>query len=285
MRHTINTYFVQIHSFVNKLNIMISKLLQRMLLQTTRTTHLLTVNNKINYFSSRYCYSCLLLPTTTTTTQNTTTTTRATTIQRISQQQAHTNTTTSCCRYCRRNFTTTSSVVPNVNRFTGPFGEGVFVSEHAVLIGKVSLGPNASVWTTACVRADVNSISIGERSNVQDGAVIHCSGGWGDSSGFPTTIGRNVSIGHQALLHGCHIHDNVLIGMACVVMDGAEIDSDVLLGAGSLVSPGKKLCSGLWVGRPATRVRDLTDKDKAYIRENAENYVFLKNKYLEAKMK
>src|SRR5690606_9470446 len=123
---------------------------------------------------------------------------------------------------------------------------------------------------------------IGARSSVQDGSVLHIThAGPYNPDGYPLIIGDDVTIGHQALLHGCSIGSRVLIGMAAIVMDGARIDDDVVLGAGSLVPPGKHLVSGhLYMGRPAQQIRALTEQEMAAFTYGSENYVRLKDNYL-----
>lgn len=158
----------------------------------------------------------------------------------------------------------------------------VFVDPTAVVLGDVTLGEDSSVWPLAVIRGDMQRIRIGARTSVQDGCVLHIThAGPFNPEGFPLLIGDEVTIGHQALLHGCTVGNRVLIGMACIVMDGAVIEDEVVLGAGSLVPPGKRLLSGyLYVGRPAQSVRPLTDKEKAYFSYSAANYVKLKDLHI-----
>ena len=128
---------------------------------------------------------------------------------------------------------------------TPRLGERVFIDDSAVVIGDVSLGDDSSVWPQAVIRGDMHRISIGQRSSVQDGSVLHIThAGPFNADGWPLTIGDDVTIGHKALLHGCTVGNRVLIGMGAIVMDGAVIEDDVVLGAGSLVPPGKTLHSG-----------------------------------------
>ncbi len=161
-------------------------------------------------------------------------------------------------------------------------GARVFIDASAVVIGDVHLGEDCSVWPQAVIRGDMHRIRIGARCSVQDGSVLHIThAGPYNPEGYPLTIGEDVTIGHQVLLHGCSIGSRVLIGMASIVMDGACIDDDVVLGAGSLVPPGKHLASGyLYVGRPAQQVRALTAQEMAYFTYTAANYVRLKDDYL-----
>jgi carbonic anhydrase/acetyltransferase-like protein (isoleucine patch superfamily) len=161
-------------------------------------------------------------------------------------------------------------------------GARVFVDPTAVVLGDVALGDDSSVWPQAVIRGDMQRIRIGARSSVQDGCVLHIThAGPFNPDGFPLLIGDDVTIGHQALLHGCTVGNRVLIGMACIVMDGAVIEDEVVLGAGSLVPPGKRLRSGyLYVGRPAQPVRALNDNEQAYFSYSAANYVKLKDLHI-----
>jgi carbonic anhydrase/acetyltransferase-like protein (isoleucine patch superfamily) len=129
----------------------------------------------------------------------------------------------------------------------------------------------------------MHRIRIGARSSIQDGSVLHIThAGPFNPDGFPLLIGDEVTVGHQAMLHGCTIGSRILIGMGAMVMDGAVIEDEVVLGAGSLVPPGKKLHSGyLYVGRPAKQVRPLTEKELAYFSYTAGNYVRLKDQHLQ----
>jgi len=162
-------------------------------------------------------------------------------------------------------------------------GDRVFVDPASTVIGEVTLGDDSSVWPGAVVRGDMHRIVIGARTSVQDNAVLHITH---DSAfnpgGFPLTLGDDVTVGHQAMLHGCTIGDRVMIGMQTMIMDGAVVESDVMLAAGSLVSPGKRLASGwLYRGRPARAVRELTAKEIEFLPYVAGNYVKLKDQYLD----
>lgn len=143
----------------------------------------------------------------------------------------------------------------------------VFVAENASVIGKVTLHHASSIWFGAVLRGDVESISIGERSNIQDNAVVHTS------SGFPTTVGNDVTVGHGAIVHGCTIGNRVLIGMGSIILDGAVVEDDCMLGAGTLVPPGKTIPSGhLAVGSPAKIIRALTEDEKQSLLDSALRY-------------
>lgn len=161
-------------------------------------------------------------------------------------------------------------------------GQGVFVDDTAQVIGDVAIGDDSSIWPLCVVRGDIHRIRIGRRSSIQDASVIHVTH---DSrfnpGGFPTVIGDDVTVGHKVMLHGCQIHDRVLVGMGAIVMDGAVVESEVIIGAGSLVPPGKRLHSGhLYVGSPVKQVRALSDEELEFFRYTASKYVQLKNRYL-----
>ncbi|MDF1822344.1 MAG: gamma carbonic anhydrase family protein [Alcanivoracaceae bacterium] len=161
-------------------------------------------------------------------------------------------------------------------------GQYVWVDPSAQVIGDVTLGDDCSVWPCAVVRGDMHRIEIGRRVSIQDNAVLHITH---DSrfnpGGFPLSIGDDVTIAHQAMLHGCRIGSRVMIGMQAVVMDGAVIEDEVILAAGSLVPPGKTLKRGyLYRGRPATRVRPLSAEELEFLPYVAGNYVRLKDDYI-----
>lgn len=160
---------------------------------------------------------------------------------------------------------------------------GVFIDDSAVVIGRVTLGEDVSVWPLVAIRGDVNDIRIGARTNVQDGSVLHnTSPESSPPHGFPLVIGADVTVGHKAILHGCTVGDRVLIGMGAIVMDGAVIEPDVIVGGGSVVSPGKVLPSGgLYVGSPAKRVRDLKPQELEFLKYSARHYVKLKNLHMQ----
>ena len=153
-------------------------------------------------------------------------------------------------------------------------GQGVFVHAAATVIGDVELGDSVSVWPGAVIRGDVNFIRIGAGSNIQDCAVLHVSHkSAADPMGAPLIVGRNVTVGHSVILHGCTIGDDCLIGMGSIVMDKAVLQDKVLLGAGSLVPEGKVLEGGwLYLGRPAKALRRLSDEELAYFEYSARHY-------------
>ncbi|MGC3981711.1 MAG: gamma carbonic anhydrase family protein [Steroidobacteraceae bacterium] len=160
-------------------------------------------------------------------------------------------------------------------------GSGVFVDPSAVVIGRVTLGDDVSIWPTAVLRGDVNDIRVGARSNIQDGSVLHVTSPYPEMpNGIPLIIGEDVTVGHSVVLHACTIGNFCLIGMGATVLDGAVLDDYVFIGAGAVVTPGKKLSRGLYLGSPARRVRDLTEREIAELHESSEHYVALKNEYL-----
>jgi carbonic anhydrase/acetyltransferase-like protein (isoleucine patch superfamily) len=165
---------------------------------------------------------------------------------------------------------------------TPQLGEAVFVHPSSVLIGDIRIGKDSSIWPLVAARGDVNFIRIGERSNIQDGSVLHVTRPReGLPDGYPLIIGNDVTVGHKAMLHACNIGNQVLVGMSAVVMDGVVVEDDVIIGGGSVVTPGKRLRSGyLYVGSPAREVRPLSAAERSYLKASADNYVRLKNDYL-----
>jgi len=162
-------------------------------------------------------------------------------------------------------------------------GQRVYVDEAAVLIGDVELGDDVSLWPGTVVRGDVNHIRIGARSNVQDGTVIHVTheGPFTRPGGFPTVIGADVTIGHNAIVHACTIEDAVLIGMGATVLDGATVKKHGFVGAGAVVSPGKIVGEAeLWLGNPARFARRLSEREIEQLYYSAQHYVKLKDRYL-----
>lgn len=173
--------------------------------------------------------------------------------------------------------------VRSFNNEIPKLGKNVYIDESAVVIGAVTLGDEVSLFPTAVVRGDVEKITIGANTNVQDGAVLHVSHqGKFSERGHPLNIGQGVTIGHRAVIHGCTVGDYCLIGIGAIIMDDAVLEDYVMLGAGSLVPPNKKLESGyLYVGCPAKQSRPLTEQEKEFLRYSAEHYVSLKNRHLE----
>lgn len=153
-----------------------------------------------------------------------------------------------------------------------------FIAPGCRIIGDVEIGADASVWYNCVIRADVNRIRIGARTNIQDGSVIHCDSP-GDGierpvEGWPTLIGDDVLIGHMAMVHGCVLEDRSFVGLGAIVMSGCTVEHDAMLAAGALLSPGKTVPHRqLWAGRPAKYMRDLPDVALIDMREGIEHYV------------
>ncbi|MEH6570234.1 MAG: gamma carbonic anhydrase family protein [Halioglobus sp.] len=174
----------------------------------------------------------------------------------------------------------------NVRSFAGispTIGKNVLIDPSAVVIGDVVLGDDVSIWPQVAIRGDMHRIRIGARTSVQDGCVLHIThAGPYNDGGWPLTIGCDVTIGHNATLHGCTLGDQVLVGMGAVVMDGAVVEDKVVIAAGALVTPSKQLRSGfLYAGSPAREIRPLIKGEMDYFTYSANNYVKLKNQHIE----
>ena len=155
-----------------------------------------------------------------------------------------------------------------------------FIAKSADLIGAVTVGEEASIWYSSVLRADINKIKIGARSNIQDGCVVHLE------SDLGTHVGEYVTVGHKAILHACSIDDEVLVGMGAIVMDGAEVGPRSIIGAGALVTMGTKIPPGsLVLGSPARVVRSLSGEEQGSLKGWAENYVLLSRRYLAAQIR
>lgn len=160
-------------------------------------------------------------------------------------------------------------LILSVKDVSPQIGENCFVAENATIIGDVVLGENCSVWFNAVVRGDVNYIRIGDNTNIQDGAVIHCT-----YLKAGTDIGSNVSIGHNALVHGCKLHDHVLIGMGAIVMDNAVVQDFCIIGAGAIVLENTVCESGyLYAGIPARKIKPLSEEQMEMLRKLPQNYI------------
>ena len=160
------------------------------------------------------------------------------------------------------------------------WGDNCFIAENATIVGDVQMGNDCSVWFQAVVRGDVNSIKMGNKVNIQDGAVLHCT-----YQKTTVNIGNNVSIGHRALVHGCTIGDNVLVGMGAIVMDNVIVESNVLIAAGAVVLENTRLQSnGIYAGVPAKRVKELSPEAfKDNIERIANAYVMYASWFDESK--
>lgn len=175
--------------------------------------------------------------------------------------------------------------IETFNNFHPIIHPSVFIHKQATIIGNVFMDEECSVWPHAVLRGDVQAISVGKRTNIQDGSILHVTH---DSiynpKGLACKVGDDVTIGHRATLHACNIHDKVLIGMHALIMDGAVVESECMIAAGSLVPPNKYLESGyLWLGSPIKKIRPLTEEEKEFINYSAQHYVKLKNQYLKNK--
>ncbi len=160
------------------------------------------------------------------------------------------------------------AIIKSVRGFTPKMGNKCFLADNAVVVGDVTMGDNCTVWFNAVVRGDVNTITIGNNTNIQDGAIIHCT-----YERSKTIIGNNVSVGHTAVVHGCTVEDNVLIGMGAIVMDGAVIGRGSVVAAGAVVLAGTKVePRSIYAGMPARKVKDVGAEMTAVIERTAKNY-------------
>jgi carbonic anhydrase/acetyltransferase-like protein (isoleucine patch superfamily) len=151
----------------------------------------------------------------------------------------------------------------------------VFLAQGACIVGDVTIGALSTIWFNCVIRGDVEPVTIGERTNIQDGTVIHVT-----RNGWPTRIGSEVTIGHRALLHACTIHDRAFIGMGAIILDGAVVESEGMLAAGALLTSGKTVRTGeLWAGSPAKFMRLLTEEERRHTRVSADNYVLHGKEY------
>ena len=157
-----------------------------------------------------------------------------------------------------------------VNGKAPQLGEDCFIAENATIVGEVTIGNQCSIWFNAVIRGDVHFIKIGDKVNVQDGAIIHCT-----YQKSPTTIGSNVSIGHNAIIHGCTIHDHVLVGMGAIIMDDCVVESHAIIAAGAVVTQGTHVPSGMiYAGMPAKKLKPVSPELRSSeIDRIANNYV------------
>ncbi|RLZ07790.1 gamma carbonic anhydrase family protein [Faecalibacter macacae] len=168
------------------------------------------------------------------------------------------------------------AIIKELNGKHPQMGENCFVADNAVIVGDVQMGDDCSIWFSAVLRGDVHYIKMGNKVNIQDNATIHAT-----YQKSPTTIGNNVSIGHNAIVHGCTIHDNVLIGMGAIVMDDCVVESNSLVAAGAVVTKGTHIKEGeLWAGVPAVKVKDVPQSLKeGEIERIANNYLMYSSWY------
>ncbi len=160
------------------------------------------------------------------------------------------------------------ALIKTVRGYEPKFGYNCFLADNATVVGEVTMGDNCTVWFNAVVRGDVHSITIGNNTNIQDGAVIHCT-----YQKAKTVIGNNVSVAHNAIVHGCTIGDNVLIGMGAIIMDDAVIGSGSVIAAGAVVLPKTEVEPGsIYAGMPAKFIKEVGEEMKAVIIRTAKNY-------------
>lgn len=160
------------------------------------------------------------------------------------------------------------ALIKTVRGFTPQFGSNCFLADNATVVGEVMMGDNCTVWFNAVVRGDVHAVTIGNNTNIQDGAVIHCT-----YQKARTIIGSQVSIAHNAIVHGCTIEDNVLVGMGAIIMDDAVIGAYSVIAAGAVVLPGTIVEAGsTYAGTPAKRIKDTSAEMRAVIERTAKNY-------------
>ena len=175
--------------------------------------------------------------------------------------------------------------ITNIRPYKGilpSLGSDIYIDNSAVLVGDISLADDVSIWPLVAARGDVNTITIGSRTNIQDGSVLHVTRkSPSNPQGNPLIIGDDVTVGHKCMLHGCQLGNRILVGMGAIIMDGVVVEDDVFIGAGSLVPPNKTLISGyLYVGNPVKQVRPLKESEANFLKQSAINYVELKNDYL-----
>lgn len=162
------------------------------------------------------------------------------------------------------------ALIQSVNGKSPMMGEDCFIAENATIVGDVVMGDQCSVWFNAVIRGDVHYIKMGNKVNVQDGAIIHCT-----YEKYPTNIGNNVSIGHRAIVHGCTIHDIVLVGMGAIIMDNCVVESNTIIAAGAVVTQNSHVESGcIYAGIPAKKIKDISKElTEGEINRIADNYV------------
>ena len=178
-------------------------------------------------------------------------------------------------------------MIRSFNNIKPKIDKTAYVDQQSTVIGNVTIGKDSAIWPQVVVRGDINSIKIGDRTNIQDGSILHVTHASDFCpSGYALSIGNDVTVGHSAVIHACTIKDTVLIGMGSIILDGAVINSNCMLAAGALVGPGKELESGfLYVGSPAKKLRELSDRELDFLLYSAKGYVDLKNQYMPSKSK
>lgn len=164
------------------------------------------------------------------------------------------------------------ALIQSVNGISPEISSSCFLADNSTIVGDVKLGDNCSVWYNVVIRGDVNSIRIGDNTNIQDGVVVHCT-----YQKTETNIGNRVSIGHKAIIHGCTIQDDVLIGMGAIIMDNAVIESGSIIAAGAIVTAGKRIeANSIYAGIPAKKMKATSEEHLEMIKRTAENYTMYK---------
>lgn len=182
------------------------------------------------------------------------------------------------------------SSVNQTRSYRGTFptlGKGVYIDQSAAIIGDITLADDVSIWPLVAARGDVNHITIGNRTNIQDGSVLHVTRKSANlPDGYCLIIGDDVTVGHKCMLHGCRLGNRILVGMGAIVMDNVDVEDDVIIAAGALVPPNKRLTSGyMYVGSPAKKARKLKPEEFEFLKKSAGYYVDLKNEYLQEEVK
>ncbi len=166
-------------------------------------------------------------------------------------------------------------MISNYKDTTPSIGKDTYVAPSADIIGKVTIGSESSVWPNVSIRGDIDSITIGDKTSIQENSTLHIS------EGLPLTLGNQVTVGHGVILHSCTVGDNTIVGMGAIILDGAVIGENSLVGAGSLVTPGKVFpANSLIMGSPAKVIRERTPEEATQNKEHAEGYVNLAKEYL-----
>lgn len=168
------------------------------------------------------------------------------------------------------------AIIKPLNGIVPRIGKNCFIAENAVLVGDVVIGDDCSIWYGAVLRGDVNPIRLGNRVNIQDGAVLHTL-----YKRSVVEIGNDVSVGHNAIIHGAKVGNDVLVGMGAILMDGAEIPDDTIIAAGAVVLSDSKLTPGVYAGVPAKRVKEGSEAIKEAAHKNAQGYMMYKEWYKE----
>lgn len=168
------------------------------------------------------------------------------------------------------------AIIKSLNGFTPKIGKNCFIAENAVIVGDVVIGDDCSIWYSCVLRGDVNPIIVGDRVNIQDGAVLHTL-----HKRSVVEVGNDVSVGHNAIIHGAKVGNNVLVGMGAILMDNAEVADGSIIAAGAVVLSNKKLEPGVYAGIPATKVKEGSEEITAAAYKNAQGYMMYKEWFLD----